>query len=159
MTTVELMENLAGFLRKELREYSMAKKSADVFDDESKVEVYAGWPPILTTGTEKSSLVYCLVTEWTDASDGDMSTAKVEIGFSIQDNDKAKGQFTLFNLMEHVRQAMLKKRTVNEKHRLILPVQGVVRDEQPFPQWQGKIIASYTLGQPVEEEFDYGNEY
>ena len=27
-----------------------------------------------------------------------------------------------------------------------------------YPQWQGAITATYTIGQPIEEEIDYGNE-
>ena len=62
----------------------------------------------------------------------------------------------MFNLMEHVRQALLKKRTVANKHRLILPIKSKVVEDQPFPQWQGLMTVSYTLGKPVEEEINYG---
>ena len=86
----------------------------------------------------------------------EQSAAKVEIGFSIIDGDTSEGWRSLFNLMEHVRQALLKKRTVANKHRLILPIKFKVADEQPFPQWQGLMTVSYTLGKPVEEEINYG---
>ena len=92
------------------------------------------------------------MTSFEDKAEPNLSTAKVEIGFSIYNSDTTQGFLSLYNLMEHVRQYILKQRTIAEKHRIILPVKGEVIDEQPFPQWQGKITTEYTIGQPTEEE-------
>ncbi len=153
MTSVELMNNLADYLREVVADYSTNQKAGEV-----PIAVYAGWPPIRTTSTEKESFLYALALSWEDKEDGTFSTCKVEIGFSIYDGDKQKGCISLYNIMEHVRQALLKKRTLAGRNRLELPLKSEVSDDQPWPQWQGAITATYTLGQPTEEEIDYGNE-
>lgn len=147
MTTVELMNNLADFLQSVVKDYSTQQKKGCL-----PIEVYAGYPPIRTNASEISSFIYVLVTEFEDKEEPNLSTAKVEIGFSIYDKDTETGFLSLYNLMEHVRQTLLKQRTVAEKHRIVLPVKGEIAEDQPFPQWQGKITIEYTIGQPSEEE-------
>lgn len=154
MTSVELMNNLADFLREVVKDYS-TNQDAGVLP----VAVYAGYPPVRTDYEEKESFIYALATEWEDKEDGTFSTCKAEIGFSIYDDNKTEGCFSLYNIMEHVRQALLKKRTLAGRNRLELPLKSVVSDDQPWPQWQGIITATYTLGQPMEEEVDYGEIY
>lgn len=151
MTSIELMNNLAEFISESVKDYSSKQHAGDV-----PVKVYAGWPPVRTTSAEKESFIYALALSWEDKADGVFSTCKVEIGFSIYDKDMEKGSFSLYNLMEHVRQAMLKKRTLAGRNRLELPVLSQISDNQTYPQWQGAITATYTLGQPEEEEVEYG---
>lgn len=150
MTTMELMENLAAFLRGAVSEYTAQTKEGT-----APVEVYAGYPPIRTKPGQSPSFIYALVTSFQDEEGNKLSSAAVEIGFSIADDDPRDGWRSLTNIMEHVRQAMLKKRTIANKHRLELPIKGEIADNQPFPQWQGRITARYTIGQPVEEEINF----
>lgn len=150
MTQVELMENLAAFLKNVVREYESQQSDGSY----TPITVYSGYLPVKTNAKESESCIYVLVLECEDGDE--QSAAKAEIGFSIIDGDTSEGWRSLFNLMEHVRQALLKKRTVANKHRLILPIKSKVADEQPFPQWQGLMTVSYTLGKPVEEEINYG---
>lgn len=152
MTSIELMNNLAEYLQQIVTDYSTKQKECCV-----PIKVYAGWPPVRMTSAEKESFIYALAISWEDKADDTFSTAKVEIGFSIYDDDRQQGCFSLYNLMEHVRQALLKKRTLNGRNRLELPLKSDVSDEQAFPQWQGAITATYTIGQPIEEETDYDN--
>lgn len=102
------------------------------------VEVYAGYPPVPENAAEKSSFIYVLATDFTDEEGEDYSTAKVEIGFSIYDEDEGNGWRSLYNLMEHVRQIMLRRRCLAGRTVLVLPIKGAVPDSQPFPQWEGK---------------------
>ena len=152
MTSVELMDNLTEFIREIVKDYSSQQKGGDV-----PVAVYSGWPPIRMASAEKESFIYALALEWEDKADNTFSTCKVEIGFSIYDDDKERGCFSLYNIMEHVRQSMLKHRTINCRNRLELPVKSVVSDDQFYPQWLGAITATYTIGQPEQEEIDYGD--
>lgn len=99
MTTVELMDNLAGFLRPAVTDYSTQQPSG-----QREIKVYAGFPPARMNADEQASFIYALVTGAQDTADGDMSTATVEIGFSIYDNSDADDWRSLYNLMEHVRQ-------------------------------------------------------
>ena len=151
MTTVELMDNLAIFLQAAVADYSTRQPSG-----KRAVKVYAGYPPVRMSADEQASFVYALVTGAQDTADGDMSTATVEIGFSIYDNSDAEDWRSLYNIMEHVRQHLLKHRFVAGRHRLMLPLKFEVPEMQPAPQWQGKITAIYTIGQPYEEDINYG---
>lgn len=151
MTQIEVMENLADFLKNVVREYEAQQSDGS----SSPIIVYPGYLPVKTNAKESESCIYVLVLECEDSEE--QSTAKVEIGFSIFDSDTAEGWRSLFNIMEHVRQALLKKRTVANKHRLVLPIKSKVAEDQPFPQWQGLITVGYTLGKPVEEEINYGD--
>ena len=153
MTTVELMDNLAEFLRPVVTDYSTQQPSG-----QREIKVYAGFPPARMNADEQASFIYALVTGAQDTADGHMSTATVEIGFSIYDNSDADDWRSLYNLMEHVRQHLLKHRLVAHRHRLQLPLKLEVPEAQPAPQWQGKITATYTIGQPYEEDIYYGEE-
>lgn len=148
MILMEAMENLADYIRPVVKEYYTCNKSG-----EKQIEVYAGYPPIRTTADEAPSFIYCMVTAFHDEEGGN-SKADIEIGFSIYDSDEKEGWRSLYNIMEHVRQALLRQRTIAGRNRLLLPCQGQIADSQPFPQWQGKIMVSYTIAQPVEEGFD-----
>lgn len=152
MTTVELMDNLAKFLCPAVEYYNTQQPSG-----QRKIKVYAGFPPARLNADEQESFIYTLVTGAQDTADGEMSTATVEIGFSIYDDSDVDDWRNLYNLMEHVRQHLLKHRLVANRHRLQLPLKLEVPEGQPAPQWQGKITAIYTIGQPYEEDIDYGD--
>lgn len=102
MTQVELMENLAAFLKNVVLEYESQQSDGTY----SPINVYPGYLPVKTNAKESESCMYVLVLECEDGEE--QSAAKVEIGFSIVDGDTAEGWRSLFNLMEHVRQALLK---------------------------------------------------
>lgn len=148
MTLMEVMNDLSDFIRHVVNEYSAEQPSGL-----HQIHVYAGYPPIPSDSRETSSRIYTLVTDFTDGEDG--STAKVEIGFSVYDEDEINGWHSLFNLMEHIRQALLKHRCLKNRTVLVLPVKGEISGSQPYPQWEGRIIASYQIGQPTEEGINY----
>lgn len=151
MTPIGLMDKLADFLREVLKDYTTEQTSGKL-----PINVYPGWPPVRDNPKEKNSHVYVLVLETEDKDDSnELSTAKVEIGFSIYDADKIDGWRSIFNIMEHVRQALLKHRFIGMKHRLVHPIKGMIADEPPYPQWLGKLEVYYTIGQPVEEGINY----
>ena len=151
MTTTELMRNLKDYLTKAVADYETRQKGGHI-----PIVVYEGFPPIRTSAEEKASFIYCLVLSWEDTAQVTMSKANVEIGFSIYDEDPQDGWRSLFNIMEHVRQALLKRHIVAQRNMLVMPIKGELIDTQPYPQWQGKITTAYTIGQPAEEgiEFD-----
>ena len=93
MTSVELMNNLADYIREVVKDYSSQQKAGDI-----PVAVYSGWPPIRMASAEKESFIYALALEWEDKEDGAFSTCKAEIGFSIYDDDKEQGCFSLYNM-------------------------------------------------------------
>ena len=152
MTPINLMDALAKRLQKLLTDYTAKQPSGTV-----PVTVYPGYIPVQNNAAEKKSFVYVLVTETDDRDGNDKSIAVVELGFSIYDADGVDGWRSLYNVVEHVRQDLLKYRFVDMKFRLDLskPMQFKVPDTQPFPQWQGAMEVTYTIGQPEEEGFNY----
>lgn len=153
MTIVESMENVAAYLKEVVAEYSAKQASG-----RKKIEVYAGFPPVRTSRDETPSCVYCVPTEANDGADG-ASNVKLMIGLSVYDADKDSGGRSLYNLAEHIRQALLKKRTLGGRNRLILPLKTEIPTEQPFPEWVGVITATYTIAFIKEEGIDYGETF
>lgn len=153
MTPINLMDSLAKRLQKLLTDYSATQPSGKL-----PIKVYPGYFPVQNTAQERNSFVYVLVIQTKDRPGNDKSHATVELGFSIYDDDHTDGWRSLFNVMEHVRQDLLKFRLVNMKFRLDLeeaPIEMNIPENQPFPQWQGTMKACYTIGQPDEEGFNY----
>ena len=149
MTPIEAMNNVADYIREIIEEYSTKQKRGEL-----PISVYAGYPPVPQTAQEKESFVYCYATKVNDTEDN-FSKVDIEIGFSIYDDDPSEGCMSLYNVMEHVRQALLRKRTLNGRSHLLFPVKSEIVDPQPFPQWQGRMDVSYTIGQPLEEGVEF----
>lgn len=148
MTPIEAMENVAARIKGVTKEYVTRQKRGEL-----PIAVYAGYPPVPKGAQEKESFIYCYAVKVHDTEDN-YSRVDIEIGFSIYDDDPNEGYITLYNLMEHVRQALLRRRTLNGRSRLVFPIESEIVDPQPFPQWQGRMTVSYTIAQPVEEGFD-----
>lgn len=148
MTPIEAMENVATRIRDVVKEYSTHQRWGTL-----PVSVYAGYPPFSTKPEQRESYIYCYAVKVHDTEDR-YSRVDIEIGFSIFDEDPKEGCLSLYNLMEHVRQALLTKRTLGKRSRLLFPLEGEIVDPQPFPQWQGRLNVSYTIAQP-EEEVDF----
>lgn len=148
MTPIGLMDALAARLQTLMESYSSEQPSGTL-----PVLVYPGYVPVRKDAREKNSHIYVLVFEGTDTKDE--STVKVEIGFSIYDADTDNGWRSLFNAMEHVRQDLMKHPFVDMKFRLEFPISCKIAEEQPFPEWQGMLTATYTIGHPDEEGLNY----
>ena len=151
MTLIETMENIATFIQSQLLEYDCKLADGRIVP----VAVYPGFAPIRNNNESIPAFVYVLAT---DASDSDpQSQAKIEIGISVEDADRTDGWRSLYNLVEHIRIALLKHRLIAQKHRLILPLKFFLGEERLYPQWTAGLTAEYTIGQPIEEELNYGD--
>lgn len=141
MVLWSLMEALRDEVQQAVKDYWTDQPSG-----RHDISVYAGFPPVREQPDETESFIHCLVTKWTDSDSPDRySTADVELGFSIYDDADVH---QLANLMEHVRQHLLAHRIIAGRYSLQLPMTGEIATQQPYPQWQGRITATYTIGQP-----------
>lgn len=154
MTIVELMDDLADFIRPIVTEYSTEQPTV-----RREIKVYAGYPPIRLKPDESTSCVYVLVTSATDSDGENMSTANVEIGLSIYEAGEVEPWRALYNLAEHIRQHLLKHRLVAGRYRIKLPLKFEVPDAQPVPQWQARLTSEYSIAQPYEEDIIYEESY
>ena len=153
MTPIDLMDMLAERLQKVLADYTAQQPSGKV-----PVTVHPGYIPVQNNAKEKNSNLYVLVYDIEDKPKNSTSIATVEIGFSIYDDDHENGWRSLFNVMEHVRQDLLKYRFVGMKFRLDLdaaPLKTHIVENQAFPQWQGTMTAAYTIGYIEEEGMNF----
>lgn len=151
MTITELIDNMVEFLKPVVVNYNGLKDS-----QKSEISVIAGYPPKLMGNEVRPSAIYVMVTEAEDDTrERDYSKATVTLSFDIVDDDKVDGWRTLYNIMEHIRQEMLKHRRIGKRNRLVLPIKFKTPFDQPWPNWQGAIIAGYTIGQPEEEGITY----
>lgn len=148
MTPIILMEDLAKRLQALLTDYSAEQSSGSLH-----IKVYPCCFPIRDSALERHSSVYVFVTG--GKSTGESSVVTIEIGFSIYGDSKTDGWRNLYNVMEHVRQNLIQHQFLNMNFRLEFPLEFSIIDEPPFPQWQGKIIATYAIGHPVEEGFTF----
>ena len=151
MTLIETMENIAAFLQSQLLEYDCKLADGNIVP----VAVYPGFAPIRNSNEPIQAFVYVLATDSSDSEP--QSQAKVEIGISVEDTDRTDGWRSMYNLAEHIRISLLKHRLIAHKHRLILPLKFFLGEERLYPQWTAGLTAEYTIGQPVEEELDYGD--
>lgn len=158
MIPVNLMDALAERLQVVLKEYSAGDPQAEVPDSiilgKNSLKIHPGQVPVPEDAGEIESFVYVIVKKIDDKKDG--STAKVEIGVSIYDEDETAWR-NLYNIVEHIRQDLLKHRILNKKFMLQWPVETEFAEEQPYPQWFGAVTANYSIGQPVEEGIAYDN--
>ena len=145
MVIMEAMENLASYIREQVKEYETETKAG-----KRPIAVYAGYPPVRDKPDAYDSFIYCCAKKFQDTDDR-LGVVDIEIGFSIYDNHPSDGWKSLYNLMEHVRQALLRKRTLGKRNRLVLPLTGEIVEPQPYPQWQARMTVSYTIAQPEEE--------
>lgn len=153
MTPINLMDRLAAKLQKLMDDYSTEQPSGTL-----PIKVYPGFFPVRTDATETNSALCVTVKQVVDEEGNKKSSAIVEIGFSIYDEDPVYGWRSLYNAMEHVRQYLLRNRIIDKKHWIQLPVETIIFDDQSlaWPQWRGTITTKYTISQPEEEGILYG---
>ena len=79
------------------------------------------------------------------------SKVTVRIYFGTYSEDVETGWRDLMNLMEMVRLALLRQRTIAKKYRLQLPLTTEATEDQPYPEWVGYVTAEYLMPLPEEE--------
>lgn len=151
MTLVTVMESIKALLEEAVAEYRAQGK-----ERLEPIKVYAGYPPVRDRSMEMSSYVYAAVVDWTDKEADTYSACTVEIGLAIRD-EAPDGCMSLYNLMEHIRQTLLRHRIVCDNTSLQLPLKGRLPEQQPTPIWLGIIRATYLVAQPETEGINFDN--
>ncbi|MDD4599624.1 hypothetical protein SDC9_04142 [bioreactor metagenome] len=59
-------------------------------------------------------------------------------------------------VLERIRQELLRNRTLGKKFRLELPIKTEMPEDQPWPYWVAWMTTTWTIAQPIEE-VDYGD--
>lgn len=151
MIPVILLDELAKFLK-------TANKDYRLLDERVKDNELLVTPGFLKQRESASEIFFPHIVprfiKGADTVNG--STVTVRIYFGTYCEEVTNGWRELFNLMEHTRQALLKKRTIANKFRMELPINYEMPEDQPYPEWVGYMDVIYTVAQPMEEiDYDY----
>ena len=146
MTPTRLLDALAAYLRSECSTYFLT-------DEKVKDNPLTVSPGFLKKRTTASEMPYPHIVprflKCDDASDGSKVTVRIYCGAYSEDVET--GWRDLMNLMEMVRLALLRQRTIAKKYRLQLPLTTEATEDQPYPEWVGYITAEYLMPLPEEE--------
>lgn len=141
-----LLDDLSNFLREANKEYHLADEAVK----DNPLLVSPGYLKRRESAAE--SFYPHIVSRLMKGDDTvDASVASVRLYFGTYSEDVTNGWRELFNLMEHTRQALLKKRTIAKRFRLELPIHWEMVEDQPYPAWMGFMDLKYTIAQPQEE--------
>ena len=153
MVPVRLIDSLADIIRDAVKDYTLAIEG----QQEKQITVYTQHIPDENFNNDQYyPLIIVSAQQIDDNEDGGKmndSTVKVGVTFGVYGADENAWR-DLMNIMESVRQAVLKNRTVNRRHRLILPLKWETIEAQPYPFWFGYGTLKYTIAQPVEESVE-----
>lgn len=158
MTPLQCAEEITAFLKSVFHDYECLadyKFSGKPF--RKPVNIYTGYLPIYQSPQEKEKICPAIITRPSVISDEDDETnSSMSIFVTTLDDDKVKGCFGLFHLMELVRYKLLSSSPINQKYVIKNgTMESIFPDEQPYPQWIGRINFQVNLPQPKVNLNDY----
>lgn len=151
MTPLQCADQITLFLKKVFHDYEcMADYKCNGKSFRKTVNIYTGYLPIYQTMQEKAAICPAIVTRpFTISDEEDETTCSMSIFITTMDNDKEKGCFGLFHLMQLVRYKLLSDSPINRKYIIKNgTMESIFPDEQPYPQWIGRINFQVNLPQP-----------
>lgn len=112
--------------------------------------VYEGYLPQKLASNTESDFPYVIVRlhKGEDGESGHPIIVNLIFGSESQDND---GYRDILNIMERVRLAFMKNRTLHGQFRLELPYKWELFEDQPYPEWIGKAVTTWTIPSLTEE--------
>ena len=154
MTPWECAESLVEFFKKKLEEY--AEKLYEL-DEEARIEnvrdynVYAGYLPFTTKREEQKKLCPAIVVRPLEVNDTEEAST-VLIGIYVTAFDEKDLRFgckEVYHMLEFLRMQLLSSNPAEEKWQIVPGTMSTsIPDEQPFPQWWGRIDLAIYLPQP-----------
>ncbi|WP_028551753.1 hypothetical protein [Paenibacillus sp. UNC451MF] len=113
--------------------------------------VHAGYLPQQRSSDEDNSdIPYILVRVVSGEDDIEQGTVRIKLLFGTHSRED-DGFFSTLNLMEKVRQGLLKSRTVDDKYRMEMPYKWHLFEDQPYPEWIGEAETIWTVPTIIEE--------
>lgn len=112
-------------------------------------KVVGGWlPPKRAGGAEAEDFPFILVRPrtGTDAEEDARATVDILVGTCSDTDD---GWHDVLLVVDAIRQDLEAAPVVGECAQLVLPLTWELLEEQPRPQWMGRITATFTVPLPV----------
>lgn len=125
------------------------------------IKVYVGYLPIAETRKEILDLCPSVAVHPYEVDDRvEESIVSLNILCTTYDEDKKVGCHGLYHLLETIRFHLLRAQFIDKKY-YIVPgsIATIIPDEQPYPQWLGKISVNLNLPQPSREDGLHGGFY
>lgn len=145
MTPWECAEGLKDFL-------SEVFTSHEEMNEETgkPVNVYVGFLPYTASREAKKKLCPAIVVRPISVRDAtDASTVSISVMVTTYDEDMIGGSASMYHLAELIRYSLLAHSPIKRKWRLVRgSMESTFPDEQPYPQWWGRIDFDVTLPQP-----------
>ncbi|MES9636728.1 hypothetical protein [Megasphaera elsdenii] len=145
MTPIDVLEDLRDFLAKKIKERN------ELAEADKNIRCFMGFLPKAITPQTKEALCPAVVVGYAGVIDrADESVVSVVISAITRDEDMIHGANELFHLLEFIRFCLLSANPVCDKY----DVKGgtmetSVPDEQPYPQWWGRIDFEVYIPQPT----------
>lgn len=131
-----------------LREHLEALVSDNV---KVQPKVHIGFLPPKNKDNENiSDFPFIIIRPHTGKDLQDNSKVTVKFVFGTKSEDP-EGFIDLFSLMEQVRIDLQRRRIIDRRYRLELPYDWEFYEEQPYPEWYGQAVTTWTLPAIQEE--------
>lgn len=158
MTPLDVSRGIASYFKDCIKEYDefLSSVNAETKEETRKdVKVYSGFLPRKTTRKEIMELCPAIVVRPQTFKDGkEDSRVAIAVFVTVFDEDMERGCETLFHFMDFVRMMLLSENPIRDKWFIADGLEGVVPDEQPFPQWIGVIEFEVYIPQPKRYNSD-----
>ena len=150
MTPLECAESMVAFFKEKLVEYD------EQTEKEEGYNVYAGYLPLVTKRDEMKALCPAIVVRPLEVNDGEKeTTVLMGVYVTTYDEDKKYGCNELYHLLEFLRFSLLANDPVKSKWAMMAGTMTTsVPDDQPYPQWWGRIDFAVYLPQPKRTNSD-----
>ncbi|WP_312117946.1 hypothetical protein [Brevibacillus reuszeri] len=146
MTPVLLMRSLKTFLEEVVENVELTSPKGVL----TKPQVFLEQLPQKSASSQEEDFPFIIVRAMggEDRTDGASASINLLVGTHSKDDD---GFMDVMNIIEDVRQALLKNRIVGGSFRLELPLKWKLFEEQPWPGWIGEINTLWTIPTVIEE--------
>lgn len=154
ITPVYLVEELRDLTEEVVKNYFLETKQKDFCKPPQVVTGYL--PPKQPRYKDDSGddipdfpFVIVRLIKGLDAQQSANAVVKFIIG--IYSEDPTEGWKDIASIIERIRQELCKKYIIAKRYQLEKPIKWEIPEEQPFPQWIGEIITTWTAAQVVPE--------
>lgn len=152
MTPLDVSRGIASYFKDCIKEYDefLSSVNAETKEETRKdVKVYSGFLARKTRRQDIIDLCPAIVVRPQTFKDGkEDSRVAIAVFVTVFDEDMERGCETLFHFMDFVRMMLLLENPIRDKWFIADGLEGVVPDEQPFPQWIGVIEFEVYIPQP-----------
>ncbi len=148
MTPFDCIQDIAVFLQERLKRYEGQDE-----ERHRPILCYAGFLPKARDPKTLERMCPAVVVGYGSVYDREEETVvAIVISIVTHDTDLQKGAVSLFHIAEYIRQQLLTNNPICRKYMIKNgTMETSVPDEQPYPQWCGRIDFEVPIPQPQNQ--------